>query len=111
MGLHHDITEPIAFKDYFVSYAKWKDKVKCRFCGSIVASVDCYYHLRKNHDITKYVNINDYFVSDSVDIERVNRQWYNPGASCEELVCGTVVNGPPKVKIIYNSLFSNRKKF
>lgn len=112
LGLHHGIAEPTAFKDYFVSYARGRGKVKCRFCGGIVRYADCLYHLRQHHDIiTEYVKIRDYFVSNYVDVERVNRQWYNPGASCDGPVCGSVVNGPPKVRIIYNSIFSNRKKF
>ena len=39
-------------------------------------------------------------------------KWYNSGSSISQSIpCGTKINGGPKVKIIFNATFSNRKKF
>lgn len=88
--------------------------VKCRLCGEIIKVTKWRKHLEWCHKVGEKPKLRDFYVGCNVDLEKAQREWFNPNKVQHEptgLRCGTVVDGPPKIKIIYNSTFSSRKKF
>lgn len=107
----HDKTDNPSFKDFFVvlNFLS-RSKVKCRLCDQIISLTDWEYHLRVRHGLKNELRFKDFYIDKNSSTQIANKSWYNPQAN-EDLPCGTVVNGPPPIKIIYNSIFSSRKKF
>ena len=88
--------------------------VKCRLCGEIMKITKWRKHLEYFHNVGLSPRMKDFFIGCNTDLETAQKQWYNPDKREKAPIdypCGTIVNGPPKVKIIYNPIFSNRKKF
>lgn len=107
----HDETVNPNFRDFFVLLKSLsRSKIKCRLCGQVISLTNWEYHLRARHGLKNELRIKDFYINITSSILVANKSWYNPQVK-EDLPCGTIVNGPPKVRIIYNSIFSNRKKF
>lgn len=86
--------------------------VKCRLCGDIIKITRWRRHLALIHHTGKDAIFRDFFIKPSADIDKAQKQWYNPDPSNPRSVpCGTKINGGPKPKVIFNAAFSNRKKF
>lgn len=112
----HGISEPTSVREYYISFdTKKKYDVKCRLCGAVIKGSDWKWHLAKSHKVEEFPKYKDYFVKSHCDIEKAQNKWYNPNKPLYEETtgwqCGTIVNGPPKITIIYNAAFSQRKKF
>lgn len=86
--------------------------VKCRLCGDIIKVTRWRSHLLLIHHTGKDVVFRDFFIKPDADINKAQRQWYNLSPlNPHNIPCGTKINGGPEAKIIFNAVFSNRKKF
>ena len=93
-------------------------RIKCRLCGEIIKSTKWRRHLIDCHKVGDNPRRRDFFIGINVDISKAQREWYNPDRQPKseskkqsDCPCGTVIAGPPRVRIIYNPIFSNKKKF
>lgn len=88
--------------------------IKCRLCGETIQLTKWRKHLEYCHNVGDNPRMRDFYIGSKSDLDKAQREWYNPKKKSKiqsDCPCGTVIGGPPKVKIIYNSIFSNRKKF
>lgn len=112
LAYFHNLGELPKFQDYIDEDSK--GRCKCRICSTIVDSLSWRGHLAKRHNIGENWKFSDFYISANTSTESANRQWYNPQKKIplieSDWKCGEVVNGPPKVKIIYNALCTNRNK-
>lgn len=107
----HGIEGNPNFRDYFVLQKSSSNfKIKCRLCGKIISKKDWEYHLRKEHHLKNELKVQDFYVGIETSLEAANKKWYDPQEK-KAPTCGTVISGPPKAKIIYNPILSNRRKF
>lgn len=111
----HNIGEDSRFRDYFCvldnNIAK-KSEVKCRLCGEIIRSSEWRFHLRFLHNISKSPRFHDFFIGKDMDTYTAQKRWYNSDSiSARTIPCGTKINGGPKAKVIFNPVFSNKRKF
>lgn len=111
----HDIICESGFRNYFCALDtmnKIKGKCKCRLCGTIIKSSEWKYHLICLHNVGESPKFHQFFIDVDANIHAAQKKWYNPDSSISHSVsCGTKINGGPKVKVIFNSVFSSRKKF
>ncbi len=111
----HDIICKSGFRNYFYvldTGIKIKSKCKCRLCGAIIKPSEWKYHLTCSHNVGESPQFHQFFISVDTDIHAAQKKWYSSGSSISYNVpCGTKINGGPKAKVIFNSVFSNRKKF
>lgn len=112
---HNIICKSGGSDDYFCvldAGIKLKTHVKCRLCGVIIKPSEWKQHLICSHNVGESPKFNHFFISADADVHAAQRKWYN---SCSPIshnvTCGTKINGGPKVKVIFNSVFSSRKKF
>lgn len=107
----HDEVDDPNFRDFFVILKHLsRSKIKCRLCDQVITLTDWEYHLRVKHGLKNDLRLKDFYIGQDSSTQIANKLWYNPQSN-EDLPCGTIVNGPPPIKIIYNSIFSSRKKF
>lgn len=121
--LAHKFVQQLSFKQKKernkkrkICYTKPAPHVKCRLCGQIIKITKWRKHLERFHDISGNPKVKDFFISVHSDLKKAQKEWYNPNLpilskQIDKYVCGTKINGGPKVKIIYNNIFSNRRKF
>ena len=111
----HDIVCESCFRNYFCvldTSTKIKGKCKCRLCGNIIKSSEWIYHLTCSHNVGESPQFHQFFISIDTDIYAAQKKWYNSDSSISHNIpCGTKINGGPEAKVIFNSVFSNRKKF
>lgn len=107
----HDEVDDPNFRDFFVILKHLsRSKIKCRLCDQVITLTDWEYHLRVKHGLKNDLRLKEFYIGQDSSTQIANKSWYNPQSN-ENLPCGTIVNGPPPIKIIYNSIFSSRKKF
>ncbi len=107
----HNVIDNPNFRDFYVLLKSTShSKIKCRLCNQIISLMNWEYHLRVKHGFRNEVRLKDFYISTTASAEIANRNWYNPQTE-KDLPCGTIVTGPPPIKIIYNPIFSSRKKF
>lgn len=115
---HSEIdVEDVHLSDFYVvlkrPYLDCKSQYKCRLCGQIVNALEWKWHLMFHHKQGFKVRFRDYYIECNGDLDRANRLWYKEGKPVESdfPTCGAVINGAPKIKIMYNAVCSNRKKY
>lgn len=108
----------ISFNKFIKNKVAWKQKldkspnIKCRLCGAIIKLPTWRWHLKHCHKVGESPEFKQFFIKPNADINTVQKKWYNTGSSnSNSVICGTKINGEPKVKVIFNPVFSNRKKF
>lgn len=85
--------------------------IKCRLCGEVIKITKWRSHLSSVHNVGKDITFRDFFISPETDVNKAQRQWFNPTSYSPNPPCGTKINGGPDAKVIFNAIFSNRKKF
>lgn len=111
-------TKAVSLNRFIKDKVAWKKKldkasdIKCRLCGAIIKLPQWREHLKCCHKVGESPKFQDFFIKPNNNIYAAQKKWYNPSPSIlSNTSCGTKVNGGPKAKIIFNSVFSNRKKF
>lgn len=111
----HSIICESGFHNYFCvldTRIKIKGKCKCRLCGAIIKPSEWKYHLICSHNVGESPKFHQFFIGIDSDIHAAQKKWYNPGSPIlHNIPCGTKINGGPEARIVYNAIFSNKKKF
>jgi len=90
---------------------------KCRLCGAIIKITKWKKHLAVFHKVGNDPRFRDFFIHPNADLQKARKQWYDPDRKTKESTisgfkCGDKPNKYlPKVKIIYNAVCSNRRKY
>lgn len=111
----HDIICESGFRNYFCvldTGIKIKGKCKCRLCGTIIQPSEWKYHLICSHNVGESPLFHQFFIGVDTDVHAAQKKRYNSSSSIScRVLCGTKINGGPDAKVIFNAIFSNRKKF
>lgn len=115
--IQHSMQGVPRFRDYFEDMVK--QQCRCKICTKLIAKQDWSKHLLKKHHIGRKIIFSDYFkinnqlksINYTKSIER-NNGCFARGKSPikKDWRCGDILEGPPKVNIIYNALCTNRRK-
>lgn len=93
-------------------------RLKCSLCGKLVHEHDLKFHLKIMHGKHKVENPRAFFLTKTEVLkarsERIHNQIQKATTRShlapDNIPCGTVINGAPPVKIIYNPVATNRKR-
>lgn len=111
-------TKTVSLSRFIKDKIAWRQKLdkapdtKCRLCGAVIKLPQWRRHLKYCHKVGESSEFKHFFIKPNANIHTIQKKWYNSGPSIPHSVpCGTKINGGPEAKVIFNSVFSNKKKF
>lgn len=107
----HDMGELPKFHNYFTQTSK--RNCCCKICGKSIREDKWREHLSNRHNIGKCLIFRRYFINPRYSKTNLsNPEWYKPPKDPieKDWHCGDVLDGPPRVSLIYNALCTNKRK-
>lgn len=111
LAFAHKLGDLPKYYEYFDNHNKKKETCKCRLCSKVISEQEWRSHLANIHGIGKNWRFRDYFINPKEVIRQIPSKVYEPPVKAEsDWKCGDVLNGPPRIKIVFNALCTNRRK-
>lgn len=105
LAIKHSMQGLPRFQDYFDNEPK--QQCRCKICSKLIPKKNWSEHLLKKHHIGKKIVFSDYFKINNHSSYKKLSQSLKPS---KDWYCGDILNGPPKISIIFNALCTNRRK-